>query len=112
MRLPPSPVETPSCVRVEHVTSVSLRRPCALREAYPGCSHLSAPGRPLCRRVPAASLHPVQAVAIHTKVFTGEGTVLYIRGMRLCEILQGDCCAVLETLPAASVHCIVTSPPY
>ena len=27
-------------------------------------------------------------------------------------ILQGDCREVLRTLPAASVHCIVTSPPY
>ena len=27
-------------------------------------------------------------------------------------ILQGDCLAVLETLPADSVHCCVTSPPY
>lgn len=28
------------------------------------------------------------------------------------EILTGDCRDVLKTLPAASVHCIVTSPPY
>src|ERR1700691_5905653 len=28
------------------------------------------------------------------------------------EILQGDCRAVLKTLPAESVHCVVTSPPY
>ncbi len=27
-------------------------------------------------------------------------------------ILQGDCRAVLQTLPAGSVHCCVTSPPY
>lgn len=27
-------------------------------------------------------------------------------------ILQGDCRDVLRTLPAASVHCVVTSPPY
>jgi DNA modification methylase len=27
-------------------------------------------------------------------------------------ILQGDCRTVLATLPSASVHCIVTSPPY
>lgn len=27
-------------------------------------------------------------------------------------ILQGDCRDVLKTLPSASVHCIVTSPPY
>jgi DNA modification methylase len=27
-------------------------------------------------------------------------------------ILEGDCREVLRTLPAASVHCIVTSPPY
>jgi DNA modification methylase len=28
------------------------------------------------------------------------------------ELLQGDCIEVLKTLPAASVHCVVTSPPY
>lgn len=28
------------------------------------------------------------------------------------EILQGDCLEVLRTLPAGSVHCCVTSPPY
>ena len=28
------------------------------------------------------------------------------------KLLQGDVCAVLATLPAASVHCVVTSPPY
>ena len=28
------------------------------------------------------------------------------------QILQGDCRAALATLPAASVHCCVTSPPY
>lgn len=27
-------------------------------------------------------------------------------------ILQGDCRAVLPTLPAKSVNCVVTSPPY
>lgn len=27
-------------------------------------------------------------------------------------ILQGDCLAVLKTLPEASVHCVITSPPY
>ena len=27
-------------------------------------------------------------------------------------ILQGDCREVLKTLPEASVHCCVTSPPY
>jgi len=27
-------------------------------------------------------------------------------------ILRGDCRAILPTLPAASVHCVVTSPPY
>lgn len=27
-------------------------------------------------------------------------------------ILQGDCREVLKTLPDASVHCVVTSPPY
>lgn len=29
-----------------------------------------------------------------------------------CQILTGDCSAVLGTLPEASVHCCVTSPPY
>ena len=28
------------------------------------------------------------------------------------QILRGDCRAVLKTLPADSVHCCVTSPPY
>lgn len=28
------------------------------------------------------------------------------------QLLQGDCIEVLKTLPAASVHCCVTSPPY
>ena len=28
------------------------------------------------------------------------------------QLLQGDCIEVLKTLPAASVHCVVTSPPY
>jgi DNA modification methylase len=28
------------------------------------------------------------------------------------DILQGDCIEVLHTLPAQSVHCVVTSPPY
>jgi len=28
------------------------------------------------------------------------------------QILQGDCCEVLRTLPDESVHCVVTSPPY
>lgn len=28
------------------------------------------------------------------------------------QLLQGDCIQVLQTLPAASVHCVVTSPPY
>ncbi len=28
------------------------------------------------------------------------------------QLLQGDCIQVLKTLPAASVHCVVTSPPY
>lgn len=28
------------------------------------------------------------------------------------KLLQGDCLTVLRTLPAASVHCCVTSPPY
>lgn len=27
-------------------------------------------------------------------------------------ILQGDCLAVLKTLPEASVHCVISSPPY
>ena len=27
-------------------------------------------------------------------------------------ILQGDCRRLLATLPAESVHCVVTSPPY
>jgi len=27
-------------------------------------------------------------------------------------LLPGDCRAVLATLPAESVHCVVTSPPY
>lgn len=27
-------------------------------------------------------------------------------------LLQGDCIEVLAGLPAASVHCVVTSPPY
>ena len=27
-------------------------------------------------------------------------------------ILQGDCRTVMATLPAESVHCVVTSPPY
>jgi DNA modification methylase len=30
----------------------------------------------------------------------------------LYKILQGDCLEVLRTLPDASVHCVVTSPPY
>jgi len=30
----------------------------------------------------------------------------------MIKILQGDCRAVLPTLPAASAHCCVTSPPY
>ena len=29
-----------------------------------------------------------------------------------CTILAGDCREVLRTLPDASVHCCVTSPPY
>ena len=28
------------------------------------------------------------------------------------EIIQGDCLGILPTLPAESVHCCVTSPPY
>ena len=28
------------------------------------------------------------------------------------KILQGHCLDVLQTLPAESVHCVVTSPPY
>jgi DNA modification methylase len=28
------------------------------------------------------------------------------------KILKGDCRDVLRTLPAESVHCVVTSPPY
>lgn len=28
------------------------------------------------------------------------------------QLLQGDCFSILRTLPAASVHCCVTSPPY
>ena len=28
------------------------------------------------------------------------------------EFLQGDCIEVMATLPAQSVHCVVTSPPY
>ena len=28
------------------------------------------------------------------------------------QLLQGDCLSVLRTLPAASVHCVATSPPY
>src|SRR6478735_5294682 len=31
--------------------------------------------------------------------------------MSVC-ILNGDCRDVLKTLPEASVHCVVTSPPY
>lgn len=27
-------------------------------------------------------------------------------------ILEGDCLAVLPTLPAGNYHCVVTSPPY
>jgi DNA modification methylase len=27
-------------------------------------------------------------------------------------LLEGDCRAILPTLPEASVHCVVTSPPY
>ena len=27
-------------------------------------------------------------------------------------VIQGDCRDVLATLPAESVHCVVTSPPY
>ena len=26
--------------------------------------------------------------------------------------IEGDCRQVLETLPAGSVHCVMTSPPY
>ena len=33
-------------------------------------------------------------------------------GVAVIRILQGDCRAVLATLPDASVHCCVTSPPY
>ena len=29
-----------------------------------------------------------------------------------CQLLIGDCRSVLKTLPAQSVHCVVTSPPY
>lgn len=29
-----------------------------------------------------------------------------------CQIIQGDCLSILPTLPADSVHCVVTSPPY
>lgn len=32
--------------------------------------------------------------------------------MNRCEILQGDALEQLKTLPAESVHCVVTSPPY
>jgi DNA modification methylase len=32
--------------------------------------------------------------------------------MTSVRILQGDCRDVLPTLPAESVHCCVTSPPY
>jgi len=32
--------------------------------------------------------------------------------MQSFELLQGDCTKVLATLPAASVQCCVTSPPY
>ena len=32
--------------------------------------------------------------------------------MQLFELLQGDCTKVLATLPAASIQCCVTSPPY
>jgi DNA modification methylase len=28
------------------------------------------------------------------------------------QLIQGDCLAVLPTLEAGSVHCVVTSPPY
>ena len=28
------------------------------------------------------------------------------------KLLEGDCITVLKTLPAKSVHCVVTSPPY
>jgi DNA modification methylase len=30
----------------------------------------------------------------------------------MIRVLHGDCRAILPTLPAASVHCVVTSPPY
>ena len=30
----------------------------------------------------------------------------------MTRILQGDCRDVLKTMPAESVHCCVTSPPY
>lgn len=30
----------------------------------------------------------------------------------MVNLLQGDCVDVLKTLPAKSVHCVVTSPPY
>ncbi len=32
--------------------------------------------------------------------------------MAECEIIVGDCIEVLRTLPAESVQCVVTSPPY
>ena len=32
--------------------------------------------------------------------------------MRLCSLYIGDCCVTLRRLPAESVHCCVTSPPY
>lgn len=33
-------------------------------------------------------------------------------GVSTYDILQGDCLEVLAGLPASSVHCVVTSPPY
>ena len=32
--------------------------------------------------------------------------------MTTYQLLTGDCLEVLRTLPAASVHCVITSPPY
>ena len=32
--------------------------------------------------------------------------------MKIFELLQGDCRQVLATLPAGSVQCCITSPPY
>src|ERR1051325_2350887 len=51
------------------------------------------------RASPHRSRHPAPAARL-------EGGSMTVR------ILQGDCRAVLRTLPDQSVHCCVTSPPY